>query len=138
MTSYYVLQQSLNQGDTLAFTSLLDSGNVEQATVDKLLVAAASTNQPEMVKALLERNADPFLWSGRALSVALEGNYEAIADLLYPTGCLDSTWEDLEMRKTDGECELQWSELESRIFDMEQRAESRSVNDASGKKTHKI
>lgn len=136
MTTYYVLQQSLTQGDLSTLTSLLDSQNVEQATVDKLLVVAASTNQPNMVKALLERNADPFLWNGRALTVALEGNHEAVADLLYPTGCLDSTWEDLEMRKTDGECELQWSELESRIFDMEKRAENR--NEASGKKTHKM
>ena len=136
MTSYYVLQQSLTEGNVSALTALLDSQNVEQATVDKLLVVAASTNQPEMVKALLERNADPFLWNGRALTVALEGNHEEVADLLYPTGCLDSTWEDLEMRKTDGECELQWSELESRIFDMEKRAEMRS--EAGGKKTHKI
>lgn len=136
MTSYNVLQQSLNQGDVSAFTSLLDNQNVEQETVDKLLVLASSKNQPEMVKALLERNADPFLWNGRALTVALEGNYEAIADLLYPTGCLDSTWEDLEMRKIDGECEVQWSEIESRIFDMEQRAEN--LNDAGGKKSHKM
>lgn len=136
MTPYTVLQQSLNQGDVSAFTSLLDNENVEQATVDKLLVLASSKNQPEMVKVLLERNADPFLWNGRALTVALEGNYEAVADLLYPTGCLDSTWEDLEMRKTDGECEVQWSDIESRIFDMEKRAENQ--NDAGGKKSHKM
>ena len=136
MTSYTVLQESVNQGDTSAFTLLLGDQNIEQAMIDKLLVLASSKNQPEMVKALLERNADPFLWNGRALTVALEGNYEAIADLLYPTGCLDSTWEDLEMRKTDGECEVQWSEIESRIFDMEQRAEKN--NDAGGKKSHRM
>lgn len=135
-TSYYELQQHVNQGDASSLISVLDNQNVEQATVDKLLVLAASKNQPEMVQALLERNADPFLWNGRALTVALEGNYEAVADLLYPTGCLDSTWEDLEMRKTDGECEVQWSEIEGRIFDMEKRAEKN--NDAGGKKSHKM
>lgn len=136
MTPYSTLQQSLTQGDLNTVTSLLDTTNVEQATVDRLLVLAASTNQPQMVEALLARNADPFLWSGRALTIALEENYETVADLLYPTGCLDSTLEDLEMRKTDGECELKWSELESRIFDMEKRAENQ--NNVGGKKSHKM